>query len=67
MSDPVPERLAYSITETARLLGVSYSTVKRMLASGSLRFVRVGEHRRIPRTELYRLLDVPDPTAQEAL
>lgn len=61
-----PERLAYSIAEAAQLLGVSESTVKRLLASGKLAAVKVGGHRRISRTELYRLLEIPTE-AQEAL
>lgn len=64
--DPLPDRLAYSIAESARLLGLSESTVKRLLASGKLVAVRVGVHRRIPRDELYRLLE-PPTEAQEAL
>lgn len=65
--EQVPERLAHSFEETARLLDTSLSTVKRLVAAGTLRAVYVGSHRRIPRAELYRLLDTPDPAAQEAL
>lgn len=63
VDDEVPDRLAYSIDEVARLLSVSESTVKRMLAAGTLKAVKVGGHRRIPRSELYRLLE-PTPTEQ---
>lgn len=61
------EPLAYTIPETARLLHTSPSTVKRMLAAGTLKAIYVGSHRRVPRAELYRLLETPDNAAQEAL
>lgn len=63
----VEDRLAYSLAETARLLSVSKRTVERLLASGTLAAVTIGGHRRIPRSELYRLLDTGQPQAQEAL
>ncbi len=53
-----PERLAYSKGEVAKILGVSLSTIGRMIHAGKLRAVRVGRRRiLVPRTELERLLD----------
>jgi len=46
-----------STAEAARLLGVSRSTVYRLLKAGALVSVRVGRSRRIPVTALARYLD----------
>lgn len=68
MSDDeqIPERLAYPFPEAARLLGVSLSTVKRLVAAGKLRTADVGGKRRIPRQSLYALLNTPE-TVEEAV
>jgi len=57
----IPERLAHSIPETARLLDVSESTVRRLIADGALKAVRIRGYLRVPRAELYRLLEMEIP------
>lgn len=55
-NDP-PERLAYSIAESAELLGVHYFSVYRLVQRGKLRACRVLSGKLlIPRTELLKLL-----------
>jgi len=52
-----PERLAYSIEESAQLLGVHYFSVYRLIQRGKLRACRVLRGKLlIPRTELLKLL-----------
>jgi excisionase family DNA binding protein len=52
-----PERLAYSIQESADLLGVDYFSVYRLIQRGKLRACRALRGKLlIPRTELLRLL-----------
>lgn len=41
-------KLAYSLKETAQALGVSHSTVRRMVAEGELSSVRTGARVLIP-------------------
>jgi excisionase family DNA binding protein len=48
-------RIAYSISEWAELVGLSKATVYRMMADGRLRFVQIGDVRRIPAEENTRL------------
>jgi excisionase family DNA binding protein len=51
------ERLAYSIKESADLLGVSYFSVYRMIQRGKLKVCRVLHGKVIvPRSELLKLL-----------
>jgi excisionase family DNA binding protein len=47
MSSLRHRRVLYTVTETARLLSVSNSTIWRQLAAGSLPSVRVGGRRLI--------------------
>jgi excisionase family DNA binding protein len=51
-----PARLAYSMRETADLLGVSYITVHRLLKRGLLKSSQALRHKIIPRTEIERFL-----------
>jgi excisionase family DNA binding protein len=52
-----PERLAYSIQESADLLGVDYFSVYRLIQRGKLRACRALRGKLlVPRTELLRLL-----------
>jgi excisionase family DNA binding protein len=52
------QRLAYSIKESANLLGVDYFSVYRLIQRGKLRACRALRGKLlIPRTELLRLLD----------
>ncbi|MGH7989333.1 MAG: helix-turn-helix domain-containing protein [Limisphaerales bacterium] len=53
------ERLAYSIEEAARLLGVHYFSVYRLIQRGQLRPCRALRGKLlIPRVELLRLLKI---------
>src|SRR5881398_2129019 len=56
-SAPEPERLAYSVQESADLLGVDYFSVYRLIQRGKLRACRALRGKLlVPRTELLRLL-----------
>jgi len=51
------ERLAYSVEESAQLLGVHYFSVYRMIQRGKLRACRVLRGKLlVPRSELLKLL-----------
>jgi excisionase family DNA binding protein len=54
---PVPPiaRLAYSIAEAETLSGLSRSSLYRLIAAGTLKTVRHGRRRLVPRGELERL------------
>jgi excisionase family DNA binding protein len=54
-SQPLP-RLAYTMEETAKILGVSYITVHRLLKRGLLKSSRALRHKLIPMTEIERFL-----------
>jgi len=66
MDDRVPEensdnasqlpRLAYTMEETAKILGVSYITVHRLIKRGLLRSSSALRHKVIPFTEIQRFL-----------
>jgi excisionase family DNA binding protein len=61
-----PEPFAYTISEVARLMRLSTRTVRRAIASGKLRAVRIGRAVRVPRASLSALLAVVSPNeAQE--
>jgi excisionase family DNA binding protein len=49
-------RLAFSMRETAEILGVSYITVHRLLKRGKLRASDAVRNKVIPRTEIERFL-----------
>ena len=49
-------RLAYSVRETAEMLGVSEKTIRRLVARGMLRPSKALRHLRIPRSEIERFL-----------
>jgi excisionase family DNA binding protein len=52
-----PERLAYSVQESADLLGVDYFSVYRLIQRGKLRACRALRGKiLVPRIELLRLL-----------
>lgn len=52
------ERLAYSVAETAALLGVNYFSVYRLIQRGKLRACRALRGKLlVPRTELLKLLN----------
>ncbi len=51
------ERLLYRISEAADILGISRSTLYRLIASGELATIRVGTAPRIPAKVLERFVD----------
>lgn len=51
-----PDRLAYNLTEAAAQLGISPSSVRRLVARGRLRRVPGFRHIIIPASELRRLV-----------
>jgi excisionase family DNA binding protein len=54
-SEKLP-RFAYSMRETAEILGVSYITVHRLLKRGKLRASNAIRNKIIPKTEIDRFL-----------
>lgn len=54
-NNPLP-RLAYTMRETAEILGVSYITVHRLLKRGKLRASDAIRNKVIPYTEIERFL-----------
>lgn len=48
--------LAYSVAGSAQALSVSRQSVRRLVATGELRSLRVGSRVLIPRSELERFL-----------
>ena len=54
-ANPLP-RLAYTMRETASILGVSYITVHRLLKRGKLRASDAVRNKVIPHTEIERFL-----------
>jgi excisionase family DNA binding protein len=55
-ADGAGKRLAYSMLETAELLGVSYITVHRLVKRGLLKSSTALRHKLIPLTEIQRFL-----------
>jgi excisionase family DNA binding protein len=55
-AEPTLPRLAYTMQETAEILGVSYFTVHRWLKSGQLRCSSALRHKLIPAAEIERFL-----------
>ena len=53
----LPERLAYSPGEVARLLGVSRQHLHNLTRRGELRVSKIGRATRIPASELDRLVN----------
>jgi excisionase family DNA binding protein len=49
-------KLAYSMQETADMLGISYFTVHRLIKRGLLRSSTALRHKLIPRSEIERFL-----------
>lgn len=54
-NNPLP-RLAYTMRETAEILGISYITVHRLLKRGKLRASDAIRNKVIPRAEIERFL-----------
>jgi len=51
-----PQRVAFSVDETAELLGVSSSSIWRLLRRGLLKRSKALRHRRIAKSEVERFL-----------
>jgi excisionase family DNA binding protein len=61
-----PSKVLLRLTEAARLLGVDpKTTLARLVASGGIRTVKAPRGRRIPRSEVERLLEVGIPAPGE--
>jgi excisionase family DNA binding protein len=52
----VPPRLAYTVKETAQMLGISEKSVRRLIDRGLLRTSKALRHLLIPRSEIERFL-----------
>ena len=55
-SPPITQRLAFSVSEAAQMLGVSDKTIRRLIDRKLLRASHALRHLRIPKTELDRFL-----------
>jgi excisionase family DNA binding protein len=56
LQSPFKKRLAYSISEAARLLSLSRSTLYQAMAAGKLKFVKFGGRRLILEADLTAFL-----------
>jgi predicted site-specific integrase-resolvase len=54
---PELPRLAYTMRETAEILGISYISVHRLLKRGILKSSTALRHKLIPATEIQRFLN----------
>jgi excisionase family DNA binding protein len=61
------ERDLYSLDETGGRLGVSRTTVKKMLISGELISVKIGRRRMVPAISLQRWMDKRTAEAEAQL
>lgn len=55
--DPPAERLAYSVDEAARLIGLSRDLLYDEMRRGNLSFIKVGRRRLITRQHLQQFLE----------
>lgn len=65
-SDPLPERLAYSVDEAARLTGLSRDLLYDQMRRGNLDYIKVGRRRVITRQHLEEFLGInagPQPSS----
>ena len=60
---PAPPRLAYSMRETSKIIGVNYQTVYRLLKRGKLRSSSALRTKLIPHSEIERFLNDTMPKA----
>lgn len=61
MRDATPPAETLTATDAARMLGVSDTAVRKRIASGSLRAVKVGRQWQIPASEVTRLTEPAEP------
>jgi excisionase family DNA binding protein len=52
------KRLAFKIAEVSEMLGVSESSVRRLIENGTLRSIGKLRHILVPKSEIDRFLDV---------
>ena len=52
------QRLAFKIAEVAEILGMSVSSVRRLIENGTLRSIGKLRHILIPKSEIDRFLEV---------
>jgi excisionase family DNA binding protein len=55
------DRLLYSVTEAARLLGVGRTYMFHIIAAGEIESIKLGKLRKIPRDALGRYVDQQRP------
>jgi excisionase family DNA binding protein len=48
----------FTVNETAQMLGSSRSLVYRLLRTGELKATRIGARKRIPETEIARIIEI---------
>jgi excisionase family DNA binding protein len=58
---PLPERLALSVEEAARLVGISRRQIYEEITRGRLRTVKVGKRRLVPHDDLKHWLRTRPP------
>jgi excisionase family DNA binding protein len=56
--DPATERLAYSVSEAARLTGLSRDLLYDQMRQGNLDYIKVGRRRLITRQHLEQFLEL---------
>ncbi|WP_421793885.1 helix-turn-helix domain-containing protein [Hydrocarboniphaga effusa] len=61
-----PQKLAYTVGETADLFGVSLATVWRLIRNGELESLKVGKSRRIARAAIEAYLARQEAAARDA-
>ncbi len=49
-----------SVTETARLLGLSHRMAQKLIYKKEIRSIRLGARRMVPRSEVERLATLPE-------
>ena len=67
-SDPRADRLVYTVTEAAVLLGISRAFAYELVARGELPVICLGRRRLVPKVALLALVeqDRPDETTSAA-
>jgi excisionase family DNA binding protein len=52
----LPAKHAFTVKETAALLGVNHKTIREQITTGAIKAIRLGRSIRIPRSEVLKLL-----------
>jgi len=60
------ERVAYSPTEAAQLLGIHRGTIYNLERRGEIRIIRLGRRALIPRSEIDRILTATESSTHAA-